>query len=460
MEERRNQIDKKSANIVLQWLPGSRSHWLLGINMATQDTRNDKVLADLMGGEFYVDWDKFAEQDFPGDEDILQNDLLRPNRIVREGDQFGYDYFSKVRQHTAWLAYNIELRKFEISLAGAAVHNVYWRRGNTRNGKFPENSYGDSEKNEFFLPSVKAFIRFKADGRNYITLLGMLSESAPTFRNVYVSPRTRHSTVAGIEKEQIRSGEIRYDFRSPYLRIALIGYYMQTRNGIESTSFYHDDERTFINFSITGIDKEYKGIEAAIDYTFVPGLSFNGAASVGQYIYTSRPTASITQDNLGAVLQKDITIYAKNLYVSGTPQSAYTAGLSYRSKQFWTVYASVNHYAQQWINFNPVRRTIQAVAMVEEDSPQWVEILQQEKSDPGWTLDVSFYKSWLVNWPEDRTLLGLNIGVSNLLNNTDYVNGGFEQYRFDFATSDPSRFPAKYSYMQGLNYFIQLSMRL
>ena len=460
MEERRSDIDKKSGNIVLQWFPGTRSQVLLGLNMVIQDTRNYKVLADLLGGEFYLDWDKFAEQDFPGDGDILQNDLRRPNRIVREGDQFGYDYFSKVRQQTAWLAYNINLPKFEISLAGAAKHNVYWRTGNTINGKFPDNSYGDSEKNDFILPSAKASIRFKADGRNYVTVLGMISEAAPTFRNVYVSPRTRHSTVAGIEKEQIRSGEIRYDLRSPYLKLALSGYYIQTLNGIESTSFYHDDQRTFINLSLTGIDKEFTGIEAAIDYTLIPGLSVNGAASVGQYTHTSRPTASITQDNLGEVLQQNITIYAKNLYVSGTPQSAYTAGITYRSKQFWTVYANVNHYAEQWINFNPIRRTVQAVEQVEEGSPQWIDILQQEKSDPGWTLDVSFYKSWLVNWPKDRTLFGLNIGISNLLNNTDYINGGFEQYRFDFATADPARFPTKYSYMQGLNYFIQFSMRL
>jgi hypothetical protein len=49
--------------------------------------------------------------------------------------------------------------------------------------------------------------------------------------------------------------------------------------------------------------------------------------------------------------------------------------------------------------------------------------------------------------------------VTNLLNNQDYVNGGYEQYRYDYENKDVSTFPTRYSYMQGLNFFLQGSMR-
>ena len=53
----------------------------------------------------------------------------------------------------------------------------------------------------------------------------------------------------------------------------------------------------------------------------------------------------------------------------------------------------------------------------------------------------------------------LNISVTNLLNNVNYKNNGFEQLRYDFTNKDPDTFPTKYSYMQGLNFFVQGSMK-
>ncbi len=459
LEDRRSDVDRKTGNVVLEYLVGDKSTIHVGVTATMEDTRNYKELADLLGGEFYVDWDKYADQDFPGDEIALQNDLLRPNRIVREGDQFGYDYEAKVRQESAWVSYAANTTHWEIGLAGEYKHNQFWRDGKTQNGKFPNRSLGESEKYSFSLPSAKALVRYKLDGRNYITALGMMSSVAPTFKNSFVSPRTRDHVVDGLEEEKLLGGEIRYDLNSPYLKIGVSGFYITSENGIESTSFYHDDENTFVNFSLTGIDRRYQGVEAAVSYTLFPGFTLTGAASVGEYIYTSRPKATITQDNDGTVLQENIVIYAKNLYVSGTPQSAYTAGLAYRSKHFWSLYMNVNRFEEHWINFNPLRRTIAAVDLVEEGSEQWNAILEQEKVDPAWTVDLSFYKSWQINWPKDRTLLALNISVGNILNNEDYIHGGYEQYRFDFVNKDVNKFPSKYSYMQGLNYFVQGSIR-
>ncbi|MEO6132722.1 MAG: hypothetical protein ABIQ02_12800, partial [Saprospiraceae bacterium] len=461
LEERHSDIDKKSGNIVLQYLPGETSMLLVGANIGIQNTHNFKEVGDLLGGEFYVDWDKFAALDFPGDNNAKQNDIRRPNRVLHEGDKFGYDYFSRIRQQSAWATYKLETKKWEISFGGSVKNQIYWRDGLTQNGKFPDNSFGESAKNKFLLPSGKALFRYKFDGRNYLTVSGMISQMAPSFRNAYVSPRTRDNVVDGLTKEDIQSGEVRYDLKAPYIKFSLAGFYVTTKHGIESTSFYNDDQNTFVNFSLTNIDKRNTGIEAAFDYKILPGkgLGVHGAACVGQYIYTSRPKATITQDNDGSLLVKDITVYAKNFYVSGTPQTAYTAGLTYESKHYWKLFLDVNRFENSYVDINPVRRTSQAVDLVEVGSPQWNEILQQEKLDAAWTVDLSFYKSWLVNWPKHRTSYALNISISNLLNNTDYINNGFEQLRYDFATKDPSTFPTKYSYMQGLNFFVQGSIK-
>lgn len=458
-EDRNADVKKASANIVLQYQLTDKSQINIGLSAINQDTRNYKTVNDLMGGEFYVDWDKFAEQDFPGNDDALQNDLLRPNRLVYEGDQFGYDYYSRIRQQTGWASYNLNAEKWEFGVSAAVTNQTYWRDGQTQNGRFPNNSLGESAKNSFFLPSGKALLRYKFDGRNYLTVSGMHSEIAPTFRNAFVSPRTRDNVVDGLVKETSNLGEIRYDYRAPDLKFSISGFYITTKDAIRSTSFYHDDLNTFVNFSLTGIDQEHTGIEAAVEYSLTPSLSLQGAASIGQYIYTSRPSATITQDNDGTVLLSNITVYAQNFYVPSTPQSAYTGGLTYRSRKFWSLFLNVNYFQEGWLDFNPLRRTLAATDGVEFQSPEWNAIIDQEKVDPAWTVDLSFYKSWLIQPAEKRTFLSLNIGVNNLLNNENYINGGYEQYRFDYETKDPSVFPSKYSYMQGLNYFIQVSVR-
>jgi hypothetical protein len=459
VEDRNADVQKTSANIVLQYQLNDNMQLNLGLSAVNQDTRNYKTVNDLMGGEFYVDWDKFAAQDFPGNENAKQNDLLRPNRLVYEGDQFGYDYYARIRQQSAWASYTLNAEKWEFGLSASVIHQTFWRDGQTQNGKFPDNSLGDSPKNNFFLPSGKALLRYKFDGRNYLTVSGMYTEVAPTFRNAYVSPRTRDNVVEGLIKETSHLGELRYDYRAPDLKFSVSGFYITTQDAIRSTSFYHDDLNTFVNFSLTGINSEHVGIEAAIEYSLSPSLSLQGAAAIGQYIYTSRPSATITQDNDGTVLLSNITVYAQNFYVPGTPQSAYTGGLTYRSRKFWSLFLNVNYFQESWLDFNPLRRTLAGTDGVEFQSDQWKAIIHQEKIDPAWTVDLSFYKTWLIQPGEKRTFLSLNIGVNNLLNNENYINGGYEQYRFDYQTKDPDVFPSKYSYMQGLNYFIQISVR-
>ncbi len=365
MEDRISDIQKISGNVALQWQISDRSQLNGGIAVVMQDTRNYKEVGDLMGGEFYVDYDKFAEQDFPGNEDALQNDLLRPNRLVYEGDQFGWDYYAKMRHQSAWLSYTLNLPKWEFGLSGSVRNQVFWRDGQTQNGRFPDNSYGESEKYDFLLPSGKGLIRYKFDGRNYLTVSGMYAERGPTFRNAYLSPRTRDSVVDGLVAEDVLFGEVRYDLKAPYLKIMVSAFYINSKNAIESTSFYHDDLRTFVNFSLTQIDKEYTGIEAAVEYDLTPEFTVSAAATIGQYINTSRPLATVTQDNDGAVLLEDITVYANNLYVGGTPQQAFTGGLTYRSKKFWSLFLNVNLFQESWVNFNPIRRTEQAVDLVE-----------------------------------------------------------------------------------------------
>jgi hypothetical protein len=116
-----------------------------------------------------------------------------------------------------------------------------------------------------------------------------------------------------------------------------------------------------------------------------------------------------------------------------------------------------------WLDFNPVRRTAAAVNGIEESSPLWHNIIDQVKLKPQQTVDLYAGYSWLMNTKfkslSKRTFLVFNVGVNNLLNNTNIVSGGFEQLRFDNAEKNIDKFPAKNFYAYGTNFLASIALR-
>ena len=42
--------------------------------------------------------------------------------------------------------------------------------------------------------------------------------------------------------------------KAPSLKVRALAYYTEFQDRVSSTSFYHDDLRSFVNFSLSGID--------------------------------------------------------------------------------------------------------------------------------------------------------------------------------------------------------------
>jgi len=413
-----------------------------------------KEVEDLLGADFYVDIDRFVERDIPNDPNALQNDLNRPNRLLQEGDRFGYDYDPQIRRGEAWGQAAFTYRSFDFYMAANVSNTTFWRRGDMKNGRFPESSFGDSEKQDFFNYGAKGGLTYKVNGRNYLYASGIYQTRAPFVRNAYVSPRTRDQVAPGLSSELIYGGEVGYNLRSPFVKARATFFYTQFENGNRNISFYNDAQQSFVNFTLTDIDKEHMGLELAIEGKVTPTLTLNGVAALGQYIFNSRQRATITQDNNAAVLVQDRTIFSNNFYVPGTPQTAYSAGINYSSPNYWFANLNFNFFDDLWIDFNPDRRTEVAVEGV-DDAELRQDILFQEQAPSGYTLNFFGGKSFKFG----DYFLYLTVGVSNLLDNQDLISGGYEQLRFDYEEKNLDLFPNRYFYSFGRNYFVNLSFR-
>lgn len=468
IENRVIQTNRLSFNTTFNTILNDNITTSTGLSFQKQTSRFYKEAEDLLGAEFFVDIDKFANQDFQ-DEQLSQSDLNHPNRIVREGDRFGYDYEAHITHAQAWTQAVAKYNKIDIFGAIQAAYTSIYREGNYKNGLFPDDSYGKSKTYVFPDIGVKAGATYKVNGRNYVFANAGYMTRAPFFNNMYLSPRSRNTSVADLTSEKITSVEGGYLHIAPKIKGKLKLYYTNFRDGIENRSYYLQGFGTnsYVNYTLTGIEKVHTGTEISVDANLGMGLSAMAVASIGQYYYSSRPTATITVDNTNTVQSSGEVVYMKNLHVDNTPQNAFTVGLNYRSKKFWYVGVNANCFSNSYVEASPARRTGDIIDGVDENSQAWEKILGQERYDSQMTLDLS--AGWSIKLNNHikslkrNTFFLINLNINNLLDNKDIITNGYEQGRLDKSavlSGRPDVFASKYSYAFGRTYMISFILRM
>jgi hypothetical protein len=433
-----------------------------GASYQSQRNHYFKRLEDLMGADFYVDVNQFAERFFPTSQAANQNDLLNPNRILKVGDRFGFNYDINISRASIWMQSVFTLKKWDLFISSEHSYTSFSRTGYVKSGIFPNNSLGQSPKYNFFNSAVKGGATYKINGRNYAFVNAAYMSRAPFFENAFIAPRTRDFVQPNLRSEEIGSIEAGYVLNAPKFKLRANGYYTQFKNQMNVITFYSDEFNNFVNYALENIGKIHVGAEFGMETKIYQGLSLNAAAALGDYFYNTRQKATVTVDNSAEELATNQTIYSKNFYVP-TPQQAFTIGLDYRSPKFWFVNVNFNYFDKMYLDFNPVRRTEAALNGVPQNSALWKDIVDQTNLKSQYTVDVFAGYSWLMNKRfsglKKKTYLVFNMGINNILNNENIVTGGFEQLRFDFANKNTQKFPDRRFYAFGLNYFTSVGLR-
>lgn len=429
-----------------------------GFNGLYHRTRNYRQLDDLLGADFWIDVDQFAEQDFE-DPNASQNDLNNPNRLVTEGDAFGYNYDMNVMRAETYGLASFNYPKWDAFVGLDLSYTSFYRKGNYQNGRFPESSFGKGETHNFFNYGVKGGFVYKISGRMYATANGSYQTRAPFARNSYIAPRVRDKVVDNLQSVNIMSGDVNFILRYTDLELRATGYYTQVNNDVWNRSFYHDIERTFVNYVMTDVDQTFMGVELGVRGNVASVIELSGAFAMGEFFYSNRPTATITADNNSELLASDRTIYLENFRIGGAPQTIASVGVRYNSPKFWFIGANFNYYADLYLAPNPDRRTVESTQGYAQQDPQWDYILDQTKLDNGYTLSAFAGYSYRIAYGK---YIRVNASVNNILNDQNLRVWGYEQLRFDpsnpgTSPEDPGKFPNKYRNMFGTTYFLMLT---
>ncbi len=458
VHESENFDNKKfSFNSVINTVLNDRVSLTGGLQYLSENVHYYRRLEDLLGADFYIDFNRFALRDFPSNPDAGQNDLNNPNRLVYEGDIYGHNYNINNKRATAWGQVSLKTDMIDYFASVSLANQSFYREGFAKVGLFPDNSFGKSEVQRFFNYAGKGGITYKLDGRNYFSFNGSYRTRAPLANEVYISPRVRDQVTSNATNEKITAFDLSYLARYTDFKARISVFYSDFKDRIENAVFYHEEFQTFVNYLLTNIDRRHTGIELGVEYKLTSKIELTAAGSIGEYFFTSRPLATISRDNSAEDFVKDRVVYIENYYYPTSPQAAGTIGIRYQSTKFWNFNLNINGFASNYLSFNPDRRTEEAVRDVlpsSDGNSLYRQIIDQERLSDSYTVDFSVGKSHRFN---NGAFLRINLNVGNILNNTDFRTGGFEQLRFDFENKDVNRFPPRYFFAYGLNYNLNIA---
>ncbi len=418
-----------------------------------------KTIRDLLGGEFWLDTDTYAERDFPGNPTIAENDLNNPGRKVTKGDRFGYDYYINAIQAKLWLQNMVTLPHWDVNYGMSIGYTQFFRDGKMRNGRAPENSYGKGETHRFDNAAFKAGATYKIDGRNLIMGNLQYETRAPLFEYAYISPRIKDEA-PDLTNERVLSADLSYVWNYRRFRGTVGGFWTEMYDQTERTSFYDDNMSTFVNYMLRGVRTCYKGIEIGMAFKITPSLTASAAGTIASYRYKNRPTGTRSVEN-GSRPDSTTTVYLKNYHISGTPQTAVNIGLDWAAPHQWFFNINGSWMGDSYVSLTPVRHEEYPDLWSKFPNPadleaKLKEITTQEKLKDAFVLNLSIGKLIYIN---RKVSLNLNLNIDNVLNNRNIMTSGYQQGRFDYTNYNIKKYPNKYYYAQGIKVFFNVGVR-
>jgi hypothetical protein len=444
-----------------------------GASFKKLKSHNFQHMLDLLGGQYFEDIDPF----YSGDQ--TQSDLNNPNRQIKVGDEYGYNYNLNAIVADAFTQFKFTYKKVDFYLAQSFSRTQYQREGLYRNGIYANTSFGKGSKQNFENFGFKGGLTYKITGQHLLDFNGVYMTKAPNMRNTFANARINNNITPELNSETIASLDASYVVRTPKFKARVTGFASKVQNATEISFFYAEgigedvdgnDQDSFISELLTGIEKKNFGAEIGLEYQFTSTIKGTVAASYGQYLYGNNPNLKINDDAQATLTNTQPVVdfgkaYLKNYRLPGMPQTAASLGLEYRDPNFWWIGANINYLADSYLDISNITRTDNFsidgatgdnYSGANEETVR--KALKQEKFDNFNLLNLTGGKSWRI----DTTTIGFFASINNALDTT-YKTGGFEQSRkatfpdlqADNANGTPA-FGPKYFYGFGRTYFINL----
>ena len=404
-------------------------NWNIGIVGATNKGMHYQTMEDLLGATQFHNINTYALGTYPANADEIQYDLNNPNAVVKEDDKFGYNYNLLVNNGKLWTSYSENFGILHYLVAAKLGYTAMQRDGKMRNGLAKDNSYGKSHTAQFIDGGLKFGANINLGRGNTFTLGLGYEHKAPQAKVAFVSPEINNDFVKNLKNERVFSSEIGYQLQTSWLHANINAYYSYLTNVSDWQNFYYDDINSFSYVSITGMKKAYYGVEAGLKFKVTSAFDVKHIGQISDAKILNDNTVSYMNSTKGVEYTE--TIYNKNMRDNGTPLTAASLGLSYHSGG-WFLDLNANYYDRIYLSYSPCYRyhsSATARGNCFDNNEPIRSAFEQAKGHGGFMLDGSIGRSIYLK----RGSLSINLSVTNILNNTNIVTGGYEQSRSDYS---------------------------
>lgn len=447
------------------------------LNASYQNYKSElyREVKDLLGGDYMLNQDPFRKNILPTDElSGLYNELDTEVRKT-EGERVNYNYILSRQDLKVNPGLKFSSGNFDVFVSGLAGYTTSNREGLFKHYLFAD-SYGKSKNYDFWNFGLKGQVVYRLNGRNFLVYNGAVFSQAPFLEDLFINPRANAMVNPTIKNTVFDANDLSFIKNTPFVKMRLTAYIVNTSNETNVQRYFIEGvtaadgltSSTFVSQVMSNVDKRNLGAELGLEVKVLPTLALQGVASYGQYTYQNNPDVKLVSDLFGDQVVDFGKSYIKNYRQGGTPQQGYSLGFRYNSPKYWWFGANWNYLDDNYLDPAPAVRTENFVQNV--ISVPYVGITEQDlrvllaptKLPSAHFLNANVGKSWLLG----KYYVLISASVNNILDNTNYITGGFEQTRdskaVDFALDfvSPKRsFGPRLWYNQGRSYFVNLQVR-
>ncbi len=459
LEDRVERPLRVQAAVCAQTEAGSRLTVACALRVGWDAPRYYKQLRDLLGADRLTDIDHFLLDDATYS-NSLQNDLRNPERTVRAGDRFGYDYRMVRCEAAADAVVRYRSDRLTAAFALSVGHTVVRRRGGYEKELFPgDGSYGSSRRLQFMPYVLRASLGYAFSARSYLEASAMAVTGVPSSSDLFLQPLYNNRTVDdpapfrryGVELGFIRTGGT--------LDLRATGYLSATRDEIRTTRFYDDLAYEYCDMTVRGIGRLDYGIEAAARLRLTWNWSLTAAVEAGSHTYSTSPSVWLYTDTANELRAEGVKSYMSGLHPGGTASLAVTTGVHYFGRSGWYFSADASLVGGRRVAPSFHYRTSR-VANQASDSPETFALFtEQERLDDAFTVDASAGKMWRLG----ASRLSVTLTVRNLLDDRRTVYSAYESDRVRRLRSGAETFyrpfATSYLYAYGRSMTVTISYK-
>ena len=425
LEDRAERLCNLSANALLTTDVDGRLTLRYGVALRRENTRSYRQMRDLLGAEYITDIDRFLVDDDTYS-NLLQNDLRHPDRTIRAGDRFGYDYTLTARTALIHAQADYRADRFRADLSAELGSGAVSRRGHYEKELFPgAQSYGRSRAMRFTPYAFRALAGWAFTPRCYLEAAVQADARIPAAEDLFYQPLYNNRTVDNPVPERTYAAELGWRLTGPVLDLQTTVFAVLTLDGTETRRYYDDTASVYCDMAVTGIGRLSYGIEAAADIRLSYRWRLSLAASAGRYKYARDPVVTVLSDVDNSAVDLRAVSRRGGCETGGAPQLTATAELAWFGSRGWGCRASAGYAGRRYVEPMPLRRTDRIAGQGGITREAFEAFTRQERLADAFTLDASLFKSFYF----DRSRLTAALMLRNLLGDADTPYGGYESLR-------------------------------